>query len=194
MPSVSPWRTATLTPSTALIWPTTLRITPRLIGNQTLRSWVSTTTGASAAYRRRVRFRLGSQQRAGIGMFRRREHALHRSLLDDLSLLHHAYRFGELAHDAEVMGDEQHRHAEPRCISLSSVEDLRLHGDVECGRRLVGDQQVGLVGERHGDHHALALAAGKLMRIALEPGLGLGNADLGQQLDDARARRLPVSP
>ena len=30
------------------------------------------------------------------------------------------------------------------CRSFSSVEDLRLHGDVERGRRLVGDEQVGL--------------------------------------------------
>ena len=50
-------------------------------------------------------------------------------------------------------------------------------------------EQIGLVGERHGDHHALALAAGELMRIALEPALRIGNADLGQHLDGARARR-----
>ena len=74
-------------------------------------------------------------------------------------------------------------------MSLSSSEDLRLHGDVERGGRLVGDQQVGLVGERHGDHDALALAAGQLVRIAAEPGLRIGNADLGQQFEDARARR-----
>ena len=42
-PSVSPLRTSTLTPSTALMWPTVLRITPRLIGNQTFRSSVFST-------------------------------------------------------------------------------------------------------------------------------------------------------
>ena len=63
MPSVSPWRTAMLTPSTALMWPTTLRITPRLIGNQTLRSSVSTTTGACGVDRRGVGLRLGGKQR-----------------------------------------------------------------------------------------------------------------------------------
>ena len=46
-PSVSPLRTSTLTPSTALMWPTVLRIKPRLIGNQTFRSSVFSTTGAS---------------------------------------------------------------------------------------------------------------------------------------------------
>ena len=45
-PSVSPWRTLMLMPSTALMWPTILRSKPRLIGNQTFKSLVSTTTGA----------------------------------------------------------------------------------------------------------------------------------------------------
>jgi hypothetical protein len=44
-------------------------------------------------------------------------------------------------------------------------EDLRLHGDVERRRRLVGNQQFGPVGQRHGDHHALPLPARKLVRI-----------------------------
>ena len=75
-----------------------------------------------------------------------------------------------------------------RCSSLQQLEDLRLDGDVERGGRLVGDQQVGLVGERHGDHHALALAARELMREGAEPLLGLADADLVQQLEHARAR------
>ena len=49
---------------------------------------------------------------------------------------------------------------------LEQLEDLRLHGDVERRRRLVGDQEIGIVGERHGDHHALALAARQLVRIS----------------------------
>ena len=44
------------------------------------------------------------------------------------------------------------------------VEDLGLDRDVERGRRLVGDQQLRLAGERHGDHHALRHAARHLVR------------------------------
>ena len=51
-------------------------------------------------------------------------------------------------------------------------------------------KQVRLVGERHRDHDALALAAGQLMRIALQPGFGIGNADLRQQFERARPRHL----
>ena len=108
---------------------------------------------------------------------------------DDLALLHHDHVVGDAAHDVEVVGDEQHRHADLRLQVLEQLQDLRLHGDVERGRRLVGDQQVGPVGERHGDHHALALAAGKLVRIGAEPLGRIDDADLGQKLDDARFRR-----
>ena len=72
-------------------------------------------------------------------------------------------------------------------------EDLRLHGHVERRGRLVGDQQLRLVGERHGDHHALALAAGKLVRIGAEPLFRLADADLVEQLERPRAR-LPARP
>ena len=71
------------------------------------------------------------------------------------------------------------------------LQDLRLHGDVERRRRLVGDQQVRLVGERHGDHHALALPARQLVRIGAEPLLRRrGCRPASQQFERARARRL----
>jgi hypothetical protein len=47
-------------------------------------------------------------------MFRRGEHLLHRPLLDDLAAIHDADHVGDAAHDAEVVGDEQQAHAEPR--------------------------------------------------------------------------------
>ena len=53
--------------------------------------------------------------------------------------------------------------------SFRSWRICGLDGDVERGRRLVGDQDVGLVGERHRDHHPLALAARELVRIGGEP-------------------------
>ena len=52
-----------------------------------------------------------------------------------------------------------------RCRSRKQFEDLRLDGHVERGRRLVCDQDVRLAGQRHGDHHALAHAAGELMGV-----------------------------
>jgi len=81
------------------------------------------------------------------------------AMLDDLALEHHADPVGHLAHDAEIVGDEQHRHVEPALQLREELEDLRLHGHVEGRGWLVGNQEIGLVGEAHGDHHALALTA-----------------------------------
>ena len=127
-------------------------------------------------------------------MLGRGEHALHRALLDDLAVFHDAHLVGDLAHDPEVMRDEQHGHAEPGLNLLQQLEDLRLHRDVERGRGFVGDQKIGLVGERHGDHHALALSARELVRIARKPGFRIGDAHLIEQLEGARPRRRPGDP
>ena len=73
--------------------------------------------------------------------------------------------------------------------SARRLQDLRLHGHVEGGRRLVGDEEVGLVRERHGDHDALALAARELVRIGAEPALRVADADEREKFERARARR-----
>ena len=69
------------------------------------------------------------------------------------------------------------------------LEDLRLHGDVERRRRLVGDQQLRSAGDRHRDHDALAHAARELVRILLEALRRRRDADLLEQLDGALAQR-----
>ena len=121
-------------------------------------------------------------------MLRPLEHLGRGALLDDLALAHDVDPVGHAAHDAEVVGDEQHGHAELALQRLQQLEDLGLDSDVEGGGRLVGDQQVRLVGERHGDHDALALAARELMGIGLQPPLGIVEADLAQELQHAAAR------
>ena len=52
-----------------------------------------------------------------------------------------------------------------RWSSWICCEDLALDDDVERGRRLVHDHQLGLERERHRDDHALAHAAGELVRV-----------------------------
>ena len=51
---------------------------------------------------------------------------------------------------------------------LEQVEHRRLHRDVECRDRLVGDQQVGLERKRPRDADPLALAARELARVRVE--------------------------
>ncbi len=78
----------------------------------------------------------------------------------------------------------QYSPARPRSWVISSVDirvaaahvpdqvhDHRLRCHIEPGGRLVRDQQRRRAGERHGDHHALAHAAGQLERIGFRRGV-----------------------
>ena len=150
--------------------------------------------GARRVCRRRFALRLGGEQRLRVGCAGVGEHLGHRARLDDAALLHHDHVVGDAPHDVEIVGDEQERHAELRLQVLEQLQDLRLNGDVERGGRLVGDEKVGTVGERHGDHHALALAARELMRIGAEPLGRIDDADLGQKLDDPRFASAAARP
>ena len=127
--------------------------------------------------RRLAAGRLGGQQHLGVGMRRRGEDLLGRPVLHHLAAPHDVDAVGETANDAEIVGDEDDGHAEFLLQLGEQRQDLRLDGHVERGGRLVGDQDVGVVGERHGDHHPLPLAARQLVRIGAHPPLGFGDLD-----------------
>ncbi len=94
-----------------------------------------------------------------------RQQARHRRVLDHRAAIHHEDLVGGLGDQPEIVGDEDERHAGLLDELDQEVEDLRLDRDVERRRRLIGNEQIGPAGERHGDHRALALATRKLMRI-----------------------------
>ena len=78
-----------------------------------------------------------------------------------------------------------------RSLQLDDLgQDLALDDDVERGRRLVHDHDLGLGRERHRDHHALAHAARELVRIAPQP--LARDPDHLEQLDDPLALSLLV--
>ena len=80
--------------------------------------------------------------------------------LDDAAGIHHDHVVAGFRDDAEIVGDENGGHAHFGLEAPHQIEDLGLHGDVERGRRLVGDEQRGPAGEGDGDDDALAHAAG----------------------------------
>ena len=108
---------------------------------------------------------------------RRRGHLHH------LPRIHDGETVGDVAHDAQIVRDEQHGHAEAFLEIDEQFENLRLNGHVQRGRRLVGDEQLGFGGQRHRDHHALLHPAGKLVRIIFEPRFRRGDVDELQQAD-----------
>ena len=97
-------------------------------------------------------------------------------------------------HDAEGVGDEDDGGAQAVGEVLHEVEDLGLDGHVEGAGGLVGDEDLGVAGEAHGDHHALAHAAGELVRILVDALLGAGDARELEHLDGLLLGRLLVEP
>jgi hypothetical protein len=109
-------------------------------------------------------------------VLRRTDERFARGELDDLSRVHHCHPVGHACDDAKIVGDEEQGHAALGLQARQQIEDLRLDRYVERGRRLIGNQYLGIDGERPGDHRALLEAARKLERILLEAPLGIRDA------------------
>ncbi len=101
-------------------------------------------------------------------MLGRTEQFFTQRLFDDTTALHDTYAMGDPPNQVEIVADQQQRHAQPRLQFLEQFEDLQLHGNVQRRGRFIGDQQLRLVGQGHGDHHALALAAGQFVRVGAD--------------------------
>ena len=133
---------------------------------------------------------LGGQRRGsghqslGVRVLRVLEHFKGWAGFDDLTLVHHDNVLGALSGKAQIVGDEQHGGAQRVGEHVQVVEDALLHGHVEGGGRLVGDQQIGAAGQADGDERALAHTTGELVRELTGTGSGVGQTGLGQQTRD----------
>ena len=119
-------------------------------------------------------------------MLRRAHDVGGRADLDEFPVVQHGEPVGDLIGDAEVVGDEQDRAPEVVAQFAQQIQQLRLHGDVERGGRLVGHQQRRLIRDGDGRHHALAQTAGELVRVYAQPQLGVPDAHGLQQPDRFR--------
>ena len=93
-----------------------------------------------------------------------------------------------MAHDAEVVGDEEIAESAGALQLIEQVEHLRLHRHIKTRHRFVADQDVGARRNGARDRDALLLAAGEVPRTATgelggEPigGQKLGNAGRAAQ-------------
>ena len=81
--------------------------------------------------------------------------------LHDLAAVHHDGLVGELAHDGQVVADQDVGHPGPVADLGQQVQHLGLDRHVKRGDRLVQDQHARLSGQGPGDRHPLPLPAGQ---------------------------------
>jgi hypothetical protein len=114
----------------------------------------------------------GGQERLGIGVERATEELVVGGDLDELTEVHHADTIGDVAHNGEVVADEEVRKVEVALQLAEEIEDLALDGDVEGANGLVKDNEFGVDSERARNGDALSLTAAQLVRVAAPERLG----------------------
>ncbi len=105
--------------------------------------------------------------------------------LHDPAQVHDADPVGDVPDHGQVVGDEDVGEVELRLEAVQQVDHLGLHRDVQRGHRLVGDDHLRAQRKPPCDADALALAAGELVRIAVD--VLRVEADHVQQLLDPAA-------
>ena len=125
-------------------------------------------------------------------MARVAEELCRRGGLHDASGVHHVHVVTDFADDAEVVSDEDDAGPQLLLALFDQLKDLLLHGHIQGGGRFICDEDLWTGDEGHGDHHPLTHATGELMRVGLNPLLGVGDADLSEGLDGAGEGRLSL--
>ena len=113
-------------------------------------------SGAECDQKLRVRVRGALRHRLGV------------AALDDPAGVHHQRLVGEVARRGDVVGDVEHGQVQAFLQVPQQVQHAQADRDVEHRHRLVGEQRLGVGGQRAGDRDPLALAAGELVRVLLQ--------------------------
>ena len=136
------------------------------------------------------------QQADGVRVRRIGEQRVDRGPLGGPAGVHHLHPLGDAGDHAEVVGDQHDRRVQlalDRAGCTSRICACTVTSSAVVGSSAISSD--GIVGDRHGDHHALAHAAGELVRVLPGPLLRLRDADEVEQLDGPRHRlALATSP
>ena len=81
--------------------------------------------------------------------------------------VHNQHPVTQFSHHTKIMGDKNNAGAIFLVQLPELSQDLILNGHIQCRCRFIRNQQLRLVGKRHGDHDTLPHPAGKFMRKAV---------------------------
>ena len=131
-------------------------------------------TGAMAAWH-------GIEQGDRIGVFGICKDLVDGSRLDDFSGVHNGDARADGTDDSHIVRNEKQR-----CFCGAHVshqlQNLCLHGDIESGRRFIGDDKRWVCHQHRCDHDALLHSAGELERILAKASIGIGDSAAGEPI------------
>ena len=132
-----------------------------------------------------VEARDGGEEAEGVGVAGGPVDVVSGGTFDDSAGVHNVDGIGVAGYDAEVVRDDNDGGAAFLGESADELEELGLDGDVDGGGGFVGEEDLGLATEGHGDHDALPHATAHVVRIVVEPTSGVGYADFFEELTGA---------
>ncbi len=97
--------------------------------------------------------------------------------LHHVARIHDEHAIAEGRDELQVVRDEDQAHAAFGHELVEDAQNFHLHGHVEGGGGLVGDQHVGIGDQHHGDHRALPHAARDFVRIEAEDASRIAHLD-----------------
>ena len=127
-----------------------------------------------------------AEQAAGVGVLRLVE-GTGGQALQDAAGIHDQDAVAERGHQLEIVADEDEAHAAGADEIVEDRQHLHLHGDVEGGGGLVGDEEHRAGGQHDRDHRPLAHAARELVRVGGVDAFGIADAHLLQHLQGTPA-------
>ena len=86
--------------------------------------------------------------------------------LDDGAEIHHGDAVGDVFYHGQIVRDEDVGEPKPVLQVAQQIEDLRADRNIQRRYRFVADDQLWFHRQRPGNRDALALAAGKFVRVA----------------------------
>src|SRR5262245_6336832 len=117
------------------------------------------------ALTRRIGDRHRGEQRHRVRVQRLAEDRLAGRELLDAAEVEDREPVAEVLRDRKVVDDEDVREREALLEAAQQVHHLRLNGDVQCGDRLVEDDELGIEDQGARERDPLALAAGERVRL-----------------------------
>ena len=132
-----------------------------------------------------------SKQGPGIRMLGLPKNMILLPLLGHDTGIHDVHPVSHLGNHCQIMGDVKHRHGVFLLKIRQQSQYLRLDRNIQRGGGLVGNDQIGVAGQGHGDHNTLALPAAELVGIIIDSLLRGRKPYIFKQLQAAAPDLLP---